>query len=159
MLGQGGTVSHPHATFVDELRHLSLCMRDVVGPLEQVRDIFVESAAAQATLGKQPTRPTVNLQQFTICAMDAAEHAIDLYASLHRPTGIRSLTLCSGVPKVSQGEAVRLLVDDRKRVKGYFRSLLVEMGIPVTSWYSTGYRPSQGPLSLPAWSDSCGCDC
>jgi hypothetical protein len=65
-------------------------------------------------------------------AQDAAEHATSLYAGLTRSSGIFSL--CSCTPKVSPEAAGRELDADRRRVKSYFRSLLIEQGIPVTSW-------------------------
>lgn len=63
---------------------------------------------------------------------DAAEHATSLYAGVTRSSSI--LSICSCTPKVSPDAAGRQLDADRRRVKSYFRSLLIEQGIPVTSW-------------------------
>jgi hypothetical protein len=69
---------------------------------------------------------------------DAAEHAASLYAGVTRSSGIFSI--CSCTPKVSPDAAGRQLDADRRRVKSYFRSLLIEQGIPVTSWERGGNK-------------------
>ena len=55
------------APVLEEMRNLARACVSVAGPLKQIQNIFVRSAAAQAALGKPPTRSTLNLRHFAIC--------------------------------------------------------------------------------------------
>jgi len=82
---------HNARPFVEVLQLLTETLNDVVIPLEQVRDIFVQSAMAQAELGKAPSRSTVNLRHFTVCAMVRATRARENCArAFHAPTTSRT---------------------------------------------------------------------
>jgi len=59
---------HRSEAFIVPLRGLVMLGDNVDACLDRIRHIFVESAEEQAILGKPPTRTTVNLRHFSICA-------------------------------------------------------------------------------------------
>jgi len=54
--------------FQDPLHELAALLDRVQAALLGLAKIFIESAAAQKALGNPPTRSTVNLRHFSICA-------------------------------------------------------------------------------------------
>jgi hypothetical protein len=55
------------ATFVDPLRRLANACEDARGPLQQIRQIYVDSAKQCLAAGKPASRSTVNLRHFALC--------------------------------------------------------------------------------------------
>ena len=65
------------ATFVDPLRRLANACEDARIPLQQIREIFLESAIQSAKAGKPPTRSTVNLRHFALCTRVCILHFLE----------------------------------------------------------------------------------
>lgn len=71
------------ATFLDPLRRLSNACEDARGPLQQIRQMYIESAKQSLAAGKPASRSTVNLRHFALCAR--VQSALRLLASRDSP--------------------------------------------------------------------------